>query len=358
MSSPPGQVPPPPAGPPWGPLPASSPRTSRATKWVLGGLALLVVVVVTVVATLLVARNQTGSPQTASETTVPSVDISAVASANDKGPASLILDDPTCISWAPIADALAEQQADGWIDRDPTIDSKRWTTEQRRQYEDVADAMRLAADRSLMLAEMTPHRVMRELYEQSAAYWRAYADRVPNYEPADDHLANAVSGTSNALVWICSAMESKAAEAQAPFLIDAAPPLKFSPVDAIANPQPFLEMRTRACEDWRATVADFQAQIGDWLAIDPSISADQWTPAQQEIYVRTATIMEINAGQLQNIGVQSGNPVFQDFATLAAQYRRAYISAIPSYRPSDNYLASAASQLVAAIDEACTAAGP
>jgi len=39
------------------------------------------------------------------------------------------------------------------------------------------------------LAKRTPHRVMRELYEQFIAYSRAYADRIPTYTPPDDNFA-------------------------------------------------------------------------------------------------------------------------------------------------------------------------
>ena len=41
--------------------------------------------------------------------------------------------------------------------------------------------MRNAADQTVNLVKMTPHRVMRELYEQFIAYARAFADAVPTY---------------------------------------------------------------------------------------------------------------------------------------------------------------------------------
>ncbi len=40
------------------------------------------------------------------------------------------------------------------------------------------------------LAKQTPHRVVRELYEQYIAYGRAYVDSIPTYMPADDVLAD------------------------------------------------------------------------------------------------------------------------------------------------------------------------
>ena len=48
-------------------------------------------------------------------------------------------------------------------------------------YESVGKAMRSAADQTVNLVKSTPHRVMRELYEQFIAYARAFADTVPTY---------------------------------------------------------------------------------------------------------------------------------------------------------------------------------
>ena len=59
----------------------------------------------------------------------------------------------------------------------------------RAQYEAVGQAMRSAADQMVPLVKLTPHRVMRELYEQFIAYSRAYAERIPTYTPQDDNLA-------------------------------------------------------------------------------------------------------------------------------------------------------------------------
>ncbi len=41
--------------------------------------------------------------------------------------------------------------------------------------------MRNAADQTVALAKLTPHRVMRELYQQFIAYARAYSDAIATY---------------------------------------------------------------------------------------------------------------------------------------------------------------------------------
>ena len=47
--------------------------------------------------------------------------------------------------------------------------------------------MREPPTRPCQLAKLTPHRVMRELYEQFIAYARAYSDAVPTYTKPDNH---------------------------------------------------------------------------------------------------------------------------------------------------------------------------
>ena len=69
----------------------------------------------------------------------------------------------------------------------------------RDQFEAVGQAFRNAADQMVALAKLTPHRVMRELYEQYIAYSRAYADSIATYSPADDNLALVAVAASNAL---------------------------------------------------------------------------------------------------------------------------------------------------------------
>ena len=61
------------------------------------------------------------------------------------------------------------------------------------------------------------------------------------------------------------------------------------------------------------------------------------------------------AGKLEQFGRQSNNAVWQDFADLSAQYRRAFVLAIPTYTPTDNHLANAANYLSTTILGACAA---
>ncbi len=76
--------------------------------------------------------------------------------------------------------------------------------------------MRGAAAQAVGLVELTPHRVMRELYQQFIAYARAYAERVPKYMPADNNLAGAANSASSALGAICAAITDGPAAARGP----------------------------------------------------------------------------------------------------------------------------------------------
>ncbi len=370
MTTPPSNPwPPPPPGPgqqppswgqqpPWGPPPQ---RGGNRAKWILGGIALVVVIGLTVVATLLVTKEDAGvtantQTATAAPTSPPSVDPSEFASADDDGPIEVITDEPTCAAWTPIGDTLAQKAAQGWNDHDPSIPASDWTPAQRALYEDIADAMRSAADETSALVKLTPHRVVRELYEQSIAYWRAFADKVDTYTPADNTLAQVAAGLSNAVMWICSAIRYGSAASRAPLVAPATGPRDVAPLQDPARPTRFLSSRPSICAEWSAQLNAFDLATAEWSQTDAGLPAADWGPEQQQIYVEMSTVMQENANTLQTLGMRSDSPVLYDFAVLAAQYRRACVQSFATYFPADAYLANTAAEIVAATNQACLAA--
>lgn len=355
---PPGQWPPPPGQSQLGPQPAS-PRQNDAVKWVLGGLALLVVVVVTVVSTLLITREggESAGPSPASRAPSTPVDTSDIASADDRAPVGVITEDVTCAAWSPIADTFSAQASKGWNDRDPSIPVTGWTAGQRAQHEAIADAMRVAADETTHLVKLTPHRVMRELYEQSIAYWRAYADAIPTYSREDDHLARVATAASNAVGYVCSAITYGSAASRAPLVPASLAPLEAAPPSDPGNPARYVDKPLSVCADWISAASQFDSDTADWLKTDPNIPAHQWSAEQRAIYERMPSIMGSSAGDIGNLGAQSLNPTFEDFALLASQYRWAFVQSIPTYTPADGYLANVAAELVAANGQACKSVG-
>jgi hypothetical protein len=66
-------------------------------------------------------------------------------------------------------------------------------------------------------------------------------------------------------------------------------------------------------------------------------------------------VMNSYSGKLEQLGRQSDNAVWQDLANLSAQYRRAFVTALPTYTPTDNHLANAANFVSTTILGACIA---
>ncbi|MBU8818859.1 hypothetical protein [Mycolicibacterium goodii] len=324
-------------------------------------MVLLVVIGVTAALTLSIANKDSGdSGSSQSASRLPSVSGTAsadVASANDTGPVSVITEDPSCAAQQPILDTYARASQNGWQDRDPNIPRSDWTSEVRAQYDEASQAMKNAADQLVPVAKLTPHRVMRELYEQFIAYARAYVSAVPNYAPIDDNMAIAANAMGDAITFICASIENGAASARGP-LVEKIPSESFISSDIdIENPSRFLLKANPACLILNSVLSSFQVDTSAWLGTDPGIPASDWSPQQRELNEQVAPVMRRFATQLRSVGRQSDNTVFRDFAYLSAQYRNAYVLAIPSYVPADQYLARASLRLAGALSAACSAVG-
>ena len=357
---PPGQPYPPPQGyggppqPPWPQQPWSpGPPTKKrgnGWKWGLGAVALLAVIGVTAAVTISVTKDGSSTP------TSPSGNDFGLASANDKGPANIITEDPSCAAWGPIQTTLADSERE-WGDRDPSIPATNWTPEQRAQYEMAGRAMRNAADQTVALARLTPHRVLRELYEQFIAYARAYSDTIPKYSPSDNHLAGAATASSAALGYLCGAIAYSSAQARRPLVQPPPAPSDFAQLADPSSPQVFLRTPDSMCAEWDRVLNQFASDSAAWQALDASIPASKWTPEQRAVVDSVIPLMQQYADNLEKIGRSSTNPTTQDFAVFAAQYRRAYAAALPTYNSADSYLSRTSAMTASLIYEACKAPG-
>lgn len=358
----PGQQPPMQSPPSWGPqyqqqfTPPPPPKNNRALKWALGGTALIAVIAITAVVTMSLGGGDKekgdGNGPTA---TAGSGSNSEFASANDTGPVTIITEDPSCAAWAPIQSTLADSTDKNWGSRDPSIPASGWNSDQRAQYEAVAQAMVSGADQAKPLAKLTPHRVMRQLYEQFIAYTRAFADRVPTYTPSDDALARTAITAAELILNICEAVKFGSASARAPLVPEvSASDNPAQPQDS-ANPQRFLTSPNPTCPDWQKITEKFRTDTADWEKTDPNIPAGQWSPEQKALNDAVAATMRDSADAVETLGRRSDNPVVEDFAVLAAQYRRAYVAALPTYQRADKYLYKASLYPTGVILEACNA---
>ncbi|MGV0837158.1 hypothetical protein [Mycolicibacterium thermoresistibile] len=305
--------------------------------------------------TLSVAGSGSDGNALTSESTSPDLATADIASADDDGPVTVITEDPTCAAQGPIQQTLAGHEGKGWADRDPAVPATEWTPDIRAQHESVAQAMRDAADQMVPLAKLTPHRVMRELYEQFIAYSRAYADSVPTYTPKDNNLARVSVAAGDAITNICGAINAGSASARAPLVSPLPAPTSLDSAPAPENPKRFLPEVNAVCDEWVTVLDRFRRDTRAWAEIPANIPASEWTLEQRRVNEGTALAMEKQAEDLLELGERSSNSTLQDIASLTAQYRRAYAAGLPTYTPPDNYLPTAGLRLSGVVKAACEA---
>jgi hypothetical protein len=316
----------------------------------LVAIAVLLVIGVTIGATLLITRDGDG-PSTPPTSDVPS----DIASANDTGPVSIITEEPTCKGFNAINNALADVAQNGWGSARSTLGpAADWTADQRQQTEAVATAMRNAARQTVGLAKQTPHRLVRELYEQYIAYGRAYADSLPAYTPADDSLASVTVNAGAALIAICNSITYEST-GRALAIEEADAPSSNQTATNIEDPPEFISDQSPTCTAWVNRDRRFSDETKDWAALDTSIDGAQWTPEQKTIQLSTLPKLSAWASDMEALGRQSNNPVMEDFALAAGLYLRAYVTGGETYVMADSYLTTTAFRLSNTIAAACEA---
>jgi hypothetical protein len=340
---------------PW-PLPATPARRPRQeqhrVKWLLIAVAVLLVVGVTIGATLLFSRGNGGGTSTTSSSAPPS----DVASANDRGAVAIITQEPTCQTFLGINDGLANVQKRGWAAERATLGpAAEWTPDQRSQVQVVTTAMRNAAEQSVALAKQTPHRVIRQLYEQFIAYGRAYADSLPTYTPTNNGLASANVNASSAIVGVCNAISAGSASG-AVAVEPAAPPSHVSNTVNLPNPTPFIESSSPSCENWTQRLDRLTKDTTAWQGLDGNIPASEWSPERRTIEETIRPLLQAYADDIERAGRDNGNPVFEDFAVSAALYIRGYVAAGDDYTPADSWLSFVGFNYANLISAACRAA--
>ncbi|WP_131814236.1 hypothetical protein [Mycolicibacterium fortuitum] len=350
----------PPGGLPGGPQQqwaAGTPPPSNGggiPKWLLGGLAAVLAIALAVVITVLVVKPDS-APSGPSNAELNGSDFE-FASANDIGPITVITEDPSCAPWNPIQNTLHGSEDNGWLQRDPTIPSTVWSAEQRAQHDAVAQAMRSAADQTEPLVKLTPHRVMRQLYEQFIAYSRAYADKVPTYTPPDNQLARTGSTAAGLLGDICAAIAQSSAAARAPLILPGPAPNHQAEIGNPENRQLLLTNPDPICPDWETAANRFNVESAEWRKIPSNIPAASWSPEQKATTDGVIPVLVQIADTAQQLGQRTSNPTLQDIAALAEQYLRAFAQALPTYAPSDTHLYDAGRRAIAVVRTACAAA--
>ncbi|MHA7663777.1 hypothetical protein [Mycolicibacterium sp. HS_4_1] len=319
-------------------------------------MSLVAVIAVTAVVAVSCTKGSGGNNGNSGGTT--SAAPSDVASANDKGPVGIITEDPSCAPWGPIINTLSDVENHGWLTRDPSISASSWTPELRAQYEAVGKAWSKAADQIVPLAKMTPHRVMRELYEQSIAFMRAYAASIPTYTPSDDGLARAGSTAGNVITNVCAAISFGSAAARASLVVAPAAPTSTAPIGDISNPRRMFDSPDTICPDLVPTLDQLlsNASFKEWIKGDPSVPVGNWPPERQSLTDVVIQVMASTADALENLARKSSNPIVQDFILLGVQYRRTFVQALSTYQASDQYIYLAGQYAPGILSGACKSA--
>ncbi|CQD02172.1 hypothetical protein BN970_00046 [Mycolicibacterium conceptionense] len=354
---------PPPQGPgapppfgqpgPWPPQQWGAPPPSNnggKAKWILGGIAITLAIALAVVITVLVVRPAGGDRQQSDTAN----GASEFASANDTGPANIITEDPTCEAWLKIARDM-DSSVPEWNKLDYGVPASDWTSEQRSAFEKQSTTLTDTIPRVANLAKQTPHRVMRELYGQFNAYSQAVIDSIPTYTTSDREIVAAANQFSSALNRVCDALYYRAAQQTAPAILPPAPPTEIQQAsrDDSPVPQRFLRSTDSNCDSWKSVIERFNKETEAWRGIASNISAMEWTSEQRSVMDAVGPVMDTYANDIEHLGRESGNPIWEDFAVLAAQYMRAYVQAIPQYTVNISYMASQSTRLSNAINWAC-----
>jgi hypothetical protein len=216
--------------------------------------------------------------------------------------------------------------------------------------------MKRAANQLVPLAKQTPHRAVRELYEQFIVYLRAYAAAAPSYTPDDNYLADAVVNAGATLLSICNAITYGSAPLVTGVAAASKPTSPRPPGDP-TNPDRFITSADATCQDWVDRQNKFVADVADWQRLDPNTPGSQWTPDERAVNEAVFPIMSTYADAMEKAGQASGNPVLEDFAAVAAVYLRAFVAAGTNYVSADGWLSDVSFRLASFITEACQAVG-
>lgn len=340
------------------PSPAPAPKKGPL-KWVLGAIALIAVIAVTAVVAVSCAGGN-GSNNGNGGVTPSSGSKSDIASANDTGPVSVITEDPSCAPWIPVNNIVAgTQKKAGWDQRDPSIPASAWTPEMRSSYNSVADAMRTAADQTVPLAKITPHRVMRELYEQYVAYLRIFVGTVSSYTPANNEVVATATAIGSVITDICNAISYGSAAARGPLVSAADTPRNTAPIGNPNNPQKFIASPDAQCSDWQRATDELTSSpiFTDWLKIDSNTAASGWSPQDKQANDAVKPVLSRAVDAYEQLAHTNSYPIIVDFGTLAVQYGRAFINGMPTYTPADLNLYLVFLRAPGIITSACKAVG-
>jgi hypothetical protein len=187
--------------PPIIPKPAARRRGPSAA---IGGTAAAALLIGGVIGGLIGSSNKDSAPAAAA----PMVTVEAPAP--QFNPTIPVTPDPVCAEWAPIADSYAAKQKD-WGSRggDPTLPASTWTPDQVALNLGILPVLRDQVADLNRLADKAQDPFLAGLLRAQAMYEAAFIPRLPNYQPSDRPLWQAVYDFSGAVRAACITVQPR-----------------------------------------------------------------------------------------------------------------------------------------------------
>lgn len=344
----------------WQPPP---PQRRDRRRWALAAVASIAVLLFTATAIILV-RNNFGdhSGIAASSTTSVGGASAPAVSANDTGPVTIVADDPTCQAWLSIALGWGKDPLATWLTNASgpsplSVPANQWSAKQRAAAQASADSRMATAKKAATLATTTPHRVMRELYEQFIAYNRAFAGTVTgNYVPKNAFLYYTAGDVLQTLQSVCAAIRDGATIGLPAPTPSPANPARVAPPQDPDNPQRFVNAADApACAQLAVAQGHYSDNpaVTQWLNLDHAIPATRWDPQQKAIYDAVTKVMFNLADEVERSVSGGNNPVMTDFGELFIRYERAYATELPHHVAGDVEIVMPAQNMLQTMTQAC-----
>ena len=184
------------------PKPAARRRGPSAA---IGGTAAAALLLGGIIGGLIGAGRTDSSTATAAAPTV-----TVEAPAPQFNPTIPVTPDPVCAEWAPIADSYAAKQKD-WGSRggDPTLPASTWTPDQVALNLGILPVLRDQVADLNRLADKAQDPFLAGLLRAQAMYEEAFIPRLPNYQPSDRPLWQAVYDFSGAVRAACITVQPR-----------------------------------------------------------------------------------------------------------------------------------------------------
>ncbi len=143
---------------------------------------------------------------------------------------------------------------------------------------------------------------------------------------------------------------------------DTAAPTAPAPVTVTAEAPPIdVSVPTSAdpvCAEWSPLADGYRAKRAAWVAIDPNISAAQWSPDQRAANMAVIPTLRAEADDLRRLAGKAQNDLLATLMRSQAQYEDAYANRLPNYQPNDQRLWQAVTDFGNSVNSVCTVTGP